>query len=338
MTEVTYNQILVIVDRLSKYTWFYPWREDWGAGQFAAHFMRTVYNEVGCPKAWISDRDSRFTSKYWKTLAAKTGMKLKMSTAYHPQTDGQTERANQTLEQYLRVFVNYEQNDWVHILPLAQIAYNSSVHETTGLSPHFMRFGKELDLYHGQYEHVGISDQGENVAEQWKHLVEDAKLEIEWQNHKRKEYYDKKRQESPTLKKGDKVYILTRKLLSKRPSKKFDWKKLGPYEVLEVRPGSDNVKIKLPKGSKMYPVIHMAYIEPAPTEMRILEKDPDTIQVEPEYEIEKILASRREGGELNYLIRWKNYGQEEDSWEPAPQITSPGIIKRFHRQNPNMPK
>jgi transposase InsO family protein len=111
------------------------------AGDLAIIFAREVWRHHGLPTDIISDRDSRFTSEVWKEFLRLSGIRPRMSTAFHPQTDGQTERLNQTIEAYLRSFVNNEQNDWVSLLPMAEFAYNNSTTAGTGLSPFYANYG-----------------------------------------------------------------------------------------------------------------------------------------------------------------------------------------------------
>ncbi|XP_044721262.1 integrase core domain-containing protein [Hirsutella rhossiliensis] len=114
MTNVKYDSIFVITDRLTKYGYFLPYKEASNAEELAYVFLRTIVSNHGLPNEIVSDRGSTFVAKFWQALMAQLGTKHKLSTAYHPQTDGQTERLNQTLEQYLRCYISYEQNDWVN--------------------------------------------------------------------------------------------------------------------------------------------------------------------------------------------------------------------------------
>ena len=111
MTNVMYDSILVITDRLTKYGHFIPYKEASDATELAYTFLKIVIANHGLPEEIISDRDKLFTSKFWKSLMAQLGANHKLSTAFHPQTDGQTERLNQTLEQYLRSYVNHQQDN-----------------------------------------------------------------------------------------------------------------------------------------------------------------------------------------------------------------------------------
>ena len=110
-TNVEYDSILTMVDRLTKWTYFLPCKELWSAEQLADVIYRHVASVHTWPKEWITDRDTKFASKFWQALMTRLGVKSKLSTAYHPQTDGQTERLNQVIEQYLRMFVNFQQDD-----------------------------------------------------------------------------------------------------------------------------------------------------------------------------------------------------------------------------------
>jgi len=148
-TDIKYDSIMTVVDRLTKWAYFIPVKEVWSAERIADVVLRHVTSCHGWPKEWISDRDPKFASKFWQALMERLGSKSKLSTAHNPQTDGQTERLNQIVEQYLRNFVNYKQDDWVDLLPVAQLVYNTTQTETTKLTPFFANFGYEADLRQG---------------------------------------------------------------------------------------------------------------------------------------------------------------------------------------------
>jgi len=134
------DQLWVVIDRFTKMAHFVPLREK-GAADLAKIFAREIWRFHGLPTDIVSDRDSRFTSEVWQELLKKLGIRPRMSTAFHPQTDGQTERLNQTIEAYLRNFVNHEQDDWVRLLPMAEFAYNNSVTVGNGISPFYANYG-----------------------------------------------------------------------------------------------------------------------------------------------------------------------------------------------------
>jgi len=137
------DQLWVVVDRFTKMAHFIPLLKDGKKTEDLARiFGKEIWRHHGLPRDIVSDRDSRFTSKTWKVFLATLGIKPRMSTAFHPQTDGQTERVNQTIEAYLRPFVNQEMTDWVELLPIAEYAYNKSVTSATGISPFFANYGR----------------------------------------------------------------------------------------------------------------------------------------------------------------------------------------------------
>ena len=142
ITDTKYDSILVVVDRLTKYAHFIPWKEKRNAKNLAKVILKEIIANHGIPQKIISDRDKLFTSKFWNTWTRQLGTKIKLSTAYHPQTDGQTKQTNQTLEQYLRHYINFKQNNWIDLLPLAQFAYNNHQHSTTRTSPFYANYGK----------------------------------------------------------------------------------------------------------------------------------------------------------------------------------------------------
>jgi hypothetical protein len=136
-----FNMIIVIIDRLTKMALFIPTHSDVDAPEVAMIFLQNVFAKHGTPSDIISDRGKHFTSRFWTSLCALLNIKGNLSTAYHPQTDGQTERVNQILEQFLRIYINYQQDDWANLLPLAEFAYNNTAHSATSLTPFFANKG-----------------------------------------------------------------------------------------------------------------------------------------------------------------------------------------------------
>lgn len=136
-----YNCVLVVIDKFSKYSHFIPLSHPFTASAVAQEFMKHIYKLHGLPQVIISDRDKIFTSQFWEQLFSKSGTKLHKSSAYHPQTDGQTERVNQCLEIYLRCFVHATPRKWASWLYLAEFWYNNSFHSTLGKTPFEVLYG-----------------------------------------------------------------------------------------------------------------------------------------------------------------------------------------------------
>jgi transposase InsO family protein len=136
-----HTQIMVVVDCFSQMAHFIALTKTATARDAAQAFLREVWKLHGIPKLIISDRDTKWTSEFWDELCNLLGIKKRMSMSFYPQTDGQMERVNQTLETYLCSFINYNQDDWYSLLPLAEFAYNNAVTQATKLTPFYTNYG-----------------------------------------------------------------------------------------------------------------------------------------------------------------------------------------------------
>ncbi|RFU81252.1 hypothetical protein TARUN_954, partial [Trichoderma arundinaceum] len=326
VTGITYDSIFVVVDRLTKMSYFIPYKEASTAEELAYVFARFVTANHGLPGEMISDRGSTFVSKFWKALNNRLGTHHKASTAHHPQTDGQTERINQIVKDYLVHYINLGMEDWVEKLPIAQFAYNSTQSESTGKSPFFLNFGFEPEAYR-------LPREGEDVekaiiqADDLKKLHDELQIQLEFIRVRMKEYADRNRIEGPILKEGDMVYVLTHPpssqqqgigatIKTKRPSEKLDFKKVGPYKVLR-KAGEVSYEIDIPlppnkKGKPIFRTKHISQLEKALVDEETGEIIHDEIVIEGEeleYEVESILAIKLdpETRTPRYLIKWKGY-------------------------------
>ena len=333
-TGLEYDSILTMVDRLTKWAYFIPYKESWSAEQLADVIYRHVASVHGWPEEWITDRDTKFASKFWQALMTRLGTKSKLSTAYHPQTDGQTERLNQIVEQYLRLFINFQQNNWVMLLPAAQLAYNTTETETTKVTPFFANFGYEADLRQGPDVAV---PRAAVKADQMHSLHAMLKEELEFVRLRMKQHYDKHRLEGPRLERGDKVYLISRNLRTKRPNRKLDFRKIGPFKIDE-RISDNNYRLSLPATMRIRThVFHISLLEPAPRDAR-LATDVEVEDEEEEWDVEDILDSRITDGQLQYLVKWLDFGPEDNSWQPATNLQCPEKLKEFHQRNPDRPE
>jgi hypothetical protein len=141
-----FTAILVVIDRLSKQGVFIPTVDTITSAQLAELFVLHIFSKHGVPSHCTSNRGSEFVSHFFRSLGTALDMRLHFTSGYHPQADGQTERVNQTLEQYLRTFCNFQQDNWSSLLPLAEFAYNNALNETTGISPFFANKGLPPEL------------------------------------------------------------------------------------------------------------------------------------------------------------------------------------------------
>jgi transposase InsO family protein len=334
VTGVAYDAILVIMERLTKYMILVLYQESSTAEQLAYAFHRYVVADHGVPEEVISDRDKLFTSKFWAALAVYIGMKRKLTTAFHPQTNGGNERMNQVVEAYLRCYVNYEQNNWVPLLPMAQFSYNSSVTETTQISLFKANYGYEISAFNEPYRTSIDNETGRILANDLRSLHKELVEQLKFVAERNASYYNKKRSQEPTLKEGDKVYLDRRNIRTKRPSDKLDNKKLGPFKIKAVK-GRLNYELSLPKNMSIFPVFHISLLEPAPPgapPAPVTEIQP--VNPNAEYEVEDILDYKLVRGKPRYLIKWKDYPQSENTWEPRAELKHLRAFEEFHRRNP----
>ena len=338
MTGVGYDAIWVIVERTTRYGYFIPYKESSNTKELAYAFNRVIVAQHGLPEEIITDRDKLFTSKFWTTLMNQMGAHHKLSTAFHPQTDGITERLNQTLEQYLRCYVNQQQNNWVELLPMAQFAYNSAKNETTGMTPFYANYGYEPTAYRQPRKKIANAEEALMLAKNMAALHMQLAKDIQFRNQRMTEYANKKRITGPSLKKGDKIYLLRKNIKTKRPSNKLDFKKLGPFEILE-RIGDVNFKLRLPKTSRLHPVFHISLLEPAPSDVPNSKEEVQPENELQEYEVEEIMDTRTtKEGQQEYLIKWRNFDHTENTWEPTENLNCSELLDEFQRRHPNRGK
>jgi RNase H-like domain found in reverse transcriptase/Reverse transcriptase (RNA-dependent DNA polymerase)/Integrase zinc binding domain/Chromo (CHRromatin Organisation MOdifier) domain/Retrotransposon gag protein len=336
MTNTVFDSIWVIVDRLTKAVHFIPYKEGSNAQEMAYAFSKEVVKRHGLPEEIITDRDKLFTSKYWTSLMAQWGVNHKLSTAYHPQTDGQTERMNQTLEQYLRSYVNHAQDNWVALLPTAEFAVNSATASTTGVTPFYANKGYQPVMHRKLRPTSAVSQAASLEIEKLKALHGQLQADIQFLNERSAVYANKHRSQEPPWKEGDKVYLLRKNIKTKRPSSKLDFKKLGPYEIME-KVSDVNFRLRLPKGSRIHPVFHVSLLSEAPPDAKTNDEEIQPAEEPDVYDVEKILASRVSNGKIEYLIKWLDWDDIHNTWEPQGHLRCPEKVVGFHRENPTEP-
>ena len=321
-TRRGHDAILVFVDRLSKMVHFAATTSDVGAEGTAKLFLEHVFKHHGMPQCIVSDRDARFTSRFWRQLMEALGTKLHLSTAFHPQTDGQTERVNRTLEQMLRMFVSPTQDDWDDLLPALEFACNSSVHESTGQVPFVMCTGRLPRTPLERSGWVAIPSVNDFVGAK-RQAIARAKECLRKAQQRQKSYADKHRREE-TFAVGDKVLLSTKNLQLNSPgARKLLPRYIGPFEVLQ-RVGEVAYKLALPEHMRVHNVFHVSLLARYTAEGTYQPPPPVLRDGHLEYEVEQVLYHRpvRAGRQnsYEYLIKWKGYPVHENTWEPAQNI------------------
>lgn len=330
-----YDAIMVVVDRFSKMVRITPINDQVTSEGIARIYRDRIWRNFGLPEKIISDRGPQFASNFMRDLNQLLGIKSNLSTAYHPETDGQTERINHEIEQYLRLFVNYHQTDWSEWLATAEFSYNDKVQVSTGYSPFFLNFG--------QHPRKGFEPRGwaktesaENFAKRLQNVRDDANSALVKAAATMKHFYDRHRQEACEYKPGDRVWLEATHIRSARPAKKLDNRRFGPFKVL-AKVGQRAYRLQLPTSWRIHPVFHTSLLRPYHPPVSPLQTPVDLplpIQVGDhfEQEVEAVLDERIRRGNKEYLVKWKGLPREENTWEPRNNLEDEhGINVEFRK-------
>uniref|UniRef100_A0A8R7UGC7 Integrase catalytic domain-containing protein n=1 Tax=Triticum urartu TaxID=4572 RepID=A0A8R7UGC7_TRIUA len=260
-----FNCLLVVVDKHTRFAHFLPLAHPYTASKVALLYMQQLYKLHGFPGTIVSDRDPVFTSHFWQELFKYAGTELHMSTANHPQTDGQTERVNQCIETYLRCFVQACPKRWSFWIPLAQFWYNTSHHSAIGMTPFKAMFGREP-------RHWGITATTSCTVpalQAW--LKERTVMQgvIQQQLHRAhqlmKDQADKKRS-FMQFQVGDQVFLKLQPYIqtsvAPRANHKLSYKFYGPFPII-AKINYVAYELELPPQATVHPVFHVSQLRQA---------------------------------------------------------------------------
>jgi len=321
-----HDAIQVYVDRLTKLKRFAAARTSHGSAQLADTTLRTIIGPHGMPRSMMSDRDPRITAKFWRELSRLLGSHVDLSTAQHPQSDGQSEREIQTLITTLRSYVNAQGNDWDTYLPALELALNSKPQASTGAAPFTLVYGTQARLPIDCALDDARPPTLPAVEERGKRMrkaLDFARSKAEAAQAKQKRLADQHRR-LLLLKPGDKVLLATEGLQLRSGTHKLTGRYIGPFTV--VGSVNDNaVTLELPPLlGALHPTFNISRLklyrdgnERFPTRPKQLHQPPavstDTNGAA-SYEVDSVLAQRGGRGRKELLVRWKGYGAEHDQW------------------------
>jgi hypothetical protein len=337
------DAIVVYVDKLSKMTHYVATRTTVTAPELARITIREVIRLHGVPESILSDRDPRFTAHFWKAFWSQIGTTLAMSTAYHPQTDGQTERQNRTLEEMLRSRINFQQDDWDEHLEMAELAFNNSKQASTGYTPFYLNHGQEaqmpLDYAIADARPTNNPEAATRIRQMHEHLNR-ARQHIEQAQQRQARYADSNRRDI-TFKVGDLVLLSTEHLRlvgSDSRTPKFTFKFIGPFKIKRVV-NENAYELDLPLSLQIHPVLNISRLKVYHEGQRLFPDRPvPEFRPPPEvvledgaavFEVESILAKRStKRHNLEYLVQWKGYPLWEATWEPVTSLTQAKQVVR----------
>jgi hypothetical protein len=318
------DAIWVIVDRLTKSAHFIPYKINDSMQKMAELYIREIVRLHGVPNSIVSDRDPRFTSKFWGRLQDAMGTRLNFSTAYHPQTDGQSERTIRILEDMLRLCVLDFKGNWINFLPLVEFAYNNSFQATIGMAPYEGLYGRKCrsPLY---WDEVGEKQLlGPEIVQDTKDKIALIRKRMLTAQSRQKSYADQHRRKLE-FKVGDQVFL---KVSPMKGVFRFDKKGklspryVGPFEVNEIV-GPVAYRVVLPPELVgVHDVFHVSTLRKhIPDPSQVVNFKPLRVQENLTYEEMPIQIMDRKEKQLRaktiplVKVLWRNHGVEEASWE-----------------------
>lgn len=292
------------------------------ATEIAWVFLKDIVQLHSLPETIVSDRDPKFVLKFWCELHRLMGVRLLMSTAYHPQTDAMGERAIKGVTQILHRVVAHDQTDWVDRLPMTEFAVNSSVNDSTGFAPFELTYGAMPRIFHrvGDTPFFRVRSFAEKALTNLAIVHDSIITNRTFQTH----YANRHRSAEEPLRTGDLVYLLTKNLnLPRQRARKLMPIFIGPYPIVRASPSTSNYTLKLPielEARNVHPTFHISLLKPhVPNDdNRFPSRD---VRVyydfgygkEAKQEVEEILAHQWDGRKLRLLVKWST---GDSTWEP----------------------
>jgi len=347
-----YNAICVFVDKYSKMVHLVPCHTKLSAPMFARIFMNDLVRLHGVPKRIISDRDTRFNSIFFRKFLKALDVDLAMSTAFHPQTDGQTERVNRILQEMLRHYVHDHHEHWIKWLPYAEFAINNSISTSTGHTPFYLNYGEHpATPLSNVIPNIDDVPEAADTIKKIQEALEDARTKME-QAQRRQAYYANSSRRQHVFNEGDKVMLRTsnyiqrlRRQAGNTTSTSLMPRYLGPYKI-KIKYSDLVYELELPASwGNVRPVFHISQLQAyrESSQYRHQQRPPrqapsGLIPVLSGDEVFGVLGRKYfgytadDGHMYEYLIKWKNQGDSSNQW------ALPNDIKRHGRRHPLLNK
>ena len=331
-----FDTIITFTDRLGSDIQIVPSVSSLTAEQFAEIFFDRWYCENGLPLDIVSDRDKLFMSRFWKALHKLTGVKLKMSTSYHPQTDGSSERTNKTVIQCIRYAVERDQLGWVKSLPKIRFDIMNTTNRSTGFTPFQLRFGRSPRILPPLFPNpvkTPADKLATDLVTRMQSMVFEAQDNLISAKVSQSYQSNKGRSANFPFKTGDRVVLSTlhrrREFRADDPNRvaKFMPRFDGPFVIKSTDEKHSTVTLDLPNRPNIFPVFHTSEIRPFSENdndlfpsRALIPPEPITIDGQQEFFIDKIVDERRKGKKTSYRVRWQGEGPEGDLWLSAEEL------------------
>ncbi len=334
--------ILTIINRFSKACRLIPLPKLPTSLETAELMCNQVFRYYGLPDDIVSDRGSQFTSRVWSAFFRSLNVNISLTSGYHPQSNGQTERLNQEVIRFLRSYCQQQQTEWSRYLMWAEYAQNSLTKPATGMTPFQCILGFQPPMFPWSGEPTdlpSVTEWLQRSEEVWDrahtHLLRAVRhQELQANRHRRP---------GPVYQPGQWVWLSTRDLRLRLPCRKLSPRYVGPFKISrQITPVS--FRLELPANYRVSPTFHVSLLKPAggprgTSEEGAEPQTPPPILVDGEeaYRVHELLDSRRQGGTLQYLVDWEGFGPEERSWVNSGDILDPTLTEEFHRLHPEKP-
>jgi hypothetical protein len=311
--------IFVVVDRFSKYAHFMALSHPYSATTVAKTFMNSVYKLHGMPATIVSDRDTIFLSKFWKELFALQGVNLHYSTAYHPQSDGQTEVVNRCIEGYLRCMTGDNPSQWCKWLALCEWWYNTNFHTATKTTPYNILYGFNPPIHIPYFPKDSALEAVDHYLTTREQLLQTVKLNLTKAQNRMRQLANKKRSDR-VLEVGDSVYLKLQTYKQRsilHPHHKLAAKYYGPYTVIK-KIGEVAYKLNLPSSSTIHPVFHVSLLKRSRGNRMVHHSLPDSPHeplLQPQVIMDRRMVKRGTQAATQVLIHWKGLSPAEATWE-----------------------